>query len=207
MFSLSSALCGNTGFFPGESLRNSRRRSRNLWNSFRDVHAQLKQQTVAAIPASLASDDSHPMLQDGTKIIIIPCLPFHTWAGSSFPDSKNSLRNSRTLAIKAVFSTDFPHLRPQCIYCNTVTDQDYVIIGHSTTLNFYPPWTHHVAFVLPSVSVAACCSLLNALLPFCFFFFWSFLWDFFFTCAPSPVSNRAVFGNVRVGLYVPQNTC
>lgn len=99
MFSLSSALCGNTGFFPGESLRNSRRRSRNLWNSFQDVHAQLKQQTVAAIPASLASDDSHRMLQDGTKIIIIPCLP--TWAGSSFPDSKNSLRNSRTLAIKS----------------------------------------------------------------------------------------------------------
>lgn len=57
-----------------------------------------------------------------------------------------------------MFSTDFPHLRPQRIYCNTVTDQDYVIVGHSTTLNFDPPWTHHVAFVLPP-----CC--LQCLLP------------------------------------------
>lgn len=204
MFSLSSALCGNTGFFPGESLRNSRRRSRNLWNSFRDVHAQLKQQTVAAIPASLASDDSHRMLQDGTKIIIIPCLP--TWAGSSFPDSNNLLRNSRTLAIKSRvfhrFSTFAAsvHLLQYCYWPG--------LRHHRSQHNseFLPPLNSPRRL---RVAFSVCCRLLliTQRPTAVFFFFGHFYWIFFFTCAPSPVSNRAVFGNVRVGLYVPQNTC
>lgn len=137
--------------------------------------------------------------------------PFSHFSRFQFSDAKNSLRNSRTLAIKSRvfhwFSTFAAsvHLLQYCYWPGLRHHHSQRNSEFLFPLN--SPRRLCVAFVLPSVSIAACCSSLYALLPlFLFYFFCHFYEMFFFTCAPSPVLNRAVFGNVRVGFYVPQNT-